>query len=49
MTLTKTTWNSIIYLLFDGHLTIQPAFHYIIHPGADKGLDNVFAGFITRS
>jgi porin len=28
------------------HVSLQPAFHYIIHPGADQGLDNAFAGFL---
>ena len=31
------------------YISIQPAFHYIIHPGADQGLDNAFAAFLRIS
>jgi porin len=31
------------------YISIQPAFHYIVHPGADKELENAFAGFIRIS
>jgi porin len=34
---------------FGSHFFVQPAFHYIIHPGANKGLNNAFAGFIRVS
>jgi porin len=31
------------------HLSLQPAFHYIIHPGANQGLDNAIAAFLRIS
>jgi porin len=34
---------------FGSHITVQPAFHYIIHPGANQGLNNAFAGFLRVS
>jgi porin len=37
-------FNYSFYL--NKYISIQPVFHYIIHPGADRGLDNAFAGFL---
>jgi carbohydrate-selective porin OprB len=34
---------------FGNHVSIQPVLHYVIHPGANQGLDNAFAGFIRLS
>jgi porin len=34
---------------FGNHITVQPTFHYIIHPGANLGLKNAFAGFVRFS
>ncbi len=31
------------------YIALQPAFHYIIHPGANQGLDNAFATFLRIS
>ncbi len=34
---------------FGDYITVQPVIHYIIHPGANQGLDNAFAGFLRVS
>lgn len=34
---------------FGSHIAVQPAFHYIINPGANRGIDNAFASFLRVS
>ena len=34
---------------FGNHISVQPAFHYILNRGANQGFDNAFAGFVRIS